>query len=60
MLTMQVTVGVWNAHFLSALTFLATSLGAWLVPYVTGGTASTYRSEAFVIVCVPLLRELPS
>jgi hypothetical protein len=42
------------------LTFLLMSLGVWVVPYIAGGSASTYRSEAFVIVCVPLLRRLPA
>ena len=41
------------------LTFVLMAIGVWLVPYIAGGTASTYRSEAFVIVCVPLLRRLP-
>lgn len=41
------------------LTLLMMTLGTWLVPYVAGGSASTYRSEAFVIVSVPLLRRLP-
>ena len=42
------------------LTFLLMSVGVWLVPYVAGGSASTYRSEAFVVVGVPLLRRLPA
>jgi hypothetical protein len=42
------------------LTFVLMSLGVWLVPYIAGGSASTYRSEAFVIVAVPLLRRLPA
>jgi hypothetical protein len=42
------------------LTFLLTSIGVWLVPYIAGGSASTYRSEAFVVVSVPLLRRLPA
>ena len=42
------------------LTFLLMSVGVWLVPYIAGGSASTYRSEAFVVVCVPLLRRLPA
>jgi hypothetical protein len=42
------------------LTFLLTSVGVWLVPYIAGGSASTYRSEAFVVVSVPLLRRLPA
>jgi hypothetical protein len=36
------------------------AIGVWLVPYIAGGQASTYRSEAFVVVCVPLLRRLPA
>jgi hypothetical protein len=35
------------------------AVGVWLVPYIAGGQASTYRSEALVVVCVPLLRRLP-
>jgi hypothetical protein len=42
------------------LSFLLAAVGAWLVPYIAGGQASTYRSEAFVILTVPLLRRLPS
>jgi len=42
------------------LTFLLMSVGVWLVPYVAGGDASTFRSEAFVVVSVPLLRRLPA
>ena len=42
------------------LTFLLAAVGVWLVPYVAGGQASTYRSEAFVILTVPLLRRLPA
>lgn len=41
------------------LAFLLAAGGVWLVPYVAGGGASTYRSEAFVILSVPLLRRLP-
>jgi hypothetical protein len=41
------------------LTFVLMSIGVWLVPYIAGGSASTYRSEAFVVVSVPLLRRLP-
>ena len=41
------------------LTFLLMALGVWVVPYIAGGSLSTYRSEAFVIVSVPLLRRLP-
>src|SRR5262249_55228747 len=42
------------------LTFVLMAIGVWLVPYIAGGQASTYRSEAFVVVCVPLLRRLPA
>ena len=42
------------------LCFVMMSVGVWLVPYIAGGSASTYRSEAFVVVCVPLLRKLPA
>jgi len=42
------------------LCFVLMAVGVWLVPYIAGGSASTYRSEAFVVVCVPLLRKLPA
>jgi hypothetical protein len=42
------------------LTFVLMAVGVWLVPYIAGGSASTYRSEAFVVVGVPLLRRLPA
>ncbi|HEY3087539.1 MAG TPA: hypothetical protein VGJ59_05700 [Jatrophihabitantaceae bacterium] len=42
------------------LTFVLMAIGVWFVPYIAGGSASTYRSEAFVVVCVPLLRRLPA
>ena len=44
------------------LTLLLAVIGAALVPYVTGGpatTGSTARNEAFVVLGVPLLRKLP-
>ncbi|HEY6749217.1 MAG TPA: hypothetical protein VI357_26310 [Mycobacteriales bacterium] len=41
------------------LLLLLSAGGVWLVPYIAGGGASTYRSEAFVVLCVPLLRRLP-
>jgi hypothetical protein len=40
--------------------FLLATIGVWLVPYIAGGGASTYRSEAFVVLSVPLLRRLPA
>jgi hypothetical protein len=42
------------------VTLLLVTLGAWLVPHVAGGSVSLYRSEAFVILGVPLLRRLPA
>ncbi|HST67962.1 MAG TPA: hypothetical protein VLM05_22520, partial [Mycobacteriales bacterium] len=42
------------------LAFLLAAGGVWLVPYIAGGQASTYRSEAYVVLVVPLLRRLPS
>lgn len=36
------------------------TIGVWLIPYIAGGSASTYRSEAFVLVAIPLLRRLPA
>jgi hypothetical protein len=40
--------------------FLLAACGVWLVPYIAGGRVSTYRSEAFVVLLVPLLRRLPA
>ena len=50
------------AHRVGALDLglLLAAVGVWLVPYLAGGQASTYRSEAFVILTVPLLRRLPT
>ncbi|MDQ1464722.1 MAG: hypothetical protein QOC73_1663 [Actinomycetota bacterium] len=41
------------------LVLLATGCVAWLIPYVGGGDLSIYRSEACLIVLVPLLRRVP-
>jgi hypothetical protein len=41
------------------LALLGTACIAWLVPYVGAGGLSIYRSEACLIVLVPLLRRLP-
>ena len=41
------------------LVLLGTALIAWVVPYVGAGGLSVYRSEACLIVLVPLLRRLP-
>ncbi|NNG36266.1 hypothetical protein [Nakamurella aerolata] len=52
----------WLAARVDAMDLLLALLafGAWLVPLVAGGQASTYRSEAFVVLAVPLLRRLPA
>ena len=41
------------------LVLLGTGLVAWVIPYVGAGGLSVYRSEACLIVLVPLLRRLP-
>jgi hypothetical protein len=41
------------------LALLMAALTTWVIPYIAGGSASTYRSEAFVILSVPLLRRVP-
>jgi hypothetical protein len=41
------------------LTLLGTAFAAWLIPYIAAGGLSIYRSEACLIVLVPLLRRLP-
>ncbi len=41
------------------LTLLGTAFTAWLIPYIAAGGLSIYRSEACLIVLVPLLRRLP-
>jgi hypothetical protein len=45
---------------LADLALLGTGCVAWAIPYVGGGVLSIYRSEAIVIVLVPLLRRLPA
>jgi hypothetical protein len=44
---------------LTDLALLVTACIAWLIPYVGAGQLSIYRSEACLIVLVPLLRRLP-
>ncbi len=44
---------------LTDLALLGTACIAWLIPYVGAGGLSVYRSEACLIVLVPLLRRLP-
>jgi hypothetical protein len=41
------------------LALLVTACIAWMIPYVGAGQLSIYRSEACLIVLVPLLRRLP-
>jgi hypothetical protein len=41
------------------LALLVTACIAWVIPYIGGGQLSIYRSEACLIVLVPLLRRLP-
>jgi hypothetical protein len=48
-----------RAADLTDLALLATACIAWLIPYVGAGVLSIYRSEACLIVLVPLLRRLP-
>lgn len=43
----------------SDVVLLPTAVTVWLAPYVAGGSLSTYRAEALVIVAVPLLRRAP-
>jgi hypothetical protein len=44
---------------LTDLALLVTACIAWMIPYVGAGQLSIYRSEACLIVLVPLLRRLP-
>jgi hypothetical protein len=48
-----------RAADLTDLALLGTAFLAWLIPYVGAGGLSIYRSEACLIVLVPLLRRLP-
>ena len=48
-----------RAANLTDLALLGTACIAWLIPYVGAGALSIYRSEACLIVLVPLLRRLP-
>jgi hypothetical protein len=49
-----------DATNLADLALLGAGCLAWAIPYVGGGDLSIYRSEAIVIVMVPLLRRLPA
>jgi hypothetical protein len=48
-----------RAADLTDLALLGTACVAWLIPYIGAGGLSIYRSEACLIVLVPLLRRLP-
>jgi hypothetical protein len=57
--TIPVLVRARRAADLTDIALLGTACIAWLVPYVGAGALSIYRSEACLIVVVPLLRRLP-
>jgi hypothetical protein len=57
--TVPVLVRARRSADLTDLALLGTACIAWLIPYVGGGQLSMYRSEACLIVLVPLLRRLP-
>jgi hypothetical protein len=57
--TVPALVRVRRATDLTDLALLVTACISWLIPYVGGGQLSIYRSEACLIVLVPLLRRLP-
>jgi len=57
--TIPALVRARRATDLTDLALLGTACVAWLIPYVGGGALSIYRSEACLIVLVPLLRRLP-
>jgi hypothetical protein len=57
--TIPALVHARRAADLTDIALLGTACIAWLIPYVGAGQLSIYRSEAFLIVLVPLLRRLP-
>jgi hypothetical protein len=58
--TLPVLVRARRTADLTDLALLGTACIAWLIPYVGAGGLSIYRSEACLIVLVPLLRRLPT
>ena len=48
-----------RAADLTDVALLVTACIAWVIPYIGAGMLSIYRSEAYLIVLVPLLRRLP-
>ena len=59
-ITVPALVRARRATDLTDLALLVTACCIWLIPYVGGGQLSIYRSEACLIVLVPLLRRLPA
>jgi hypothetical protein len=57
--TVPMIVRARRAANLADVALLVTACIAWVVPYVGGGQLSIYRSEACLLVLVPLLRRLP-
>jgi hypothetical protein len=57
--TVPALVRARRAADVTDIALLGTACIAWLVPYVGAGALSIYRSEACLIVLVPLLRRLP-
>ena len=57
--TVPALVRARRAADLTDVALLCTACIAWLIPYVGAGALSIYRSEACLIVLVPLLRRLP-
>jgi len=57
--TVPALVRARRAADLTDIALLGTACIAWLIPYVGAGALSIYRSEACLIVLVPLLRRLP-
>jgi hypothetical protein len=57
--TVPVLVRARRAADLTDVALLVTACVAWFIPYVGAGALSIYRSEACLIVLIPLLRRLP-
>jgi hypothetical protein len=57
--TVPVLIRARRSADLTDVALLATACVVWLIPYVGAGALSIYRSEACLIVLVPLLRRLP-
>ena len=57
--TVPAIVHARRAADLTDIALLVTACIAWLIPYVGSGQLSIYRSEACLVVLVPLLRRLP-